>query len=116
MQFFNNRSILYKTAFILTIVPYLNCISTIGLLIYTIYFITNKQKINDLFKPIRDEVEKFKKESILKFEKNKNNFISKLNEIQGVSEKEIKFLNDNKFQDKFNKFINNIKHAINNDN
>ena len=103
----SNRSILYKTAFYSIFVPYLNIISTIGLSIYEIIFLnTNKQRINDLFKPIRDEVEKFKKESILNFEKSKNKFFSKLNDIQDISEKEIKFLNDNKFRNKFNKFIN----------
>ena len=80
------------------------------------YFKSNKSKINDLFKPIRNEVKKYKKDIFLKFEKNKNNFISKLDEFQEFSEKEIKYLNENKFQTNFKSFIGSIKDEINNGN
>ena len=48
--------------------------------------------------------------------KTKNDIISKLDEFQEFSEKEIKYLNENKFRDNFKKFIRCIKAEINNGN
>ena len=93
-----NNSILHNIMFIL-------------ISIYEL-FKSNKLKINDLFKPIRDDVGNFKKESISQFENYKNNFISKLENLQEFSEKEIKFLINNTFIEKYKGFIENIKEAI----
>ena len=111
LSFYNKNTLYYFSLFLLGFVPLLNILTAISFGIYE-RFKSNELKINDLFKPIRDDVGNFKKESISQFENYKNNFISKLENLQEFSEKEIKFLINNTFIEKYKGFIENIKEAI----
>ena len=53
---------------------------------------SNAKKISDIFNEIKELFEKMKKKIIFEYEKQRNNFLNKLNDIEQITSKEIDFL------------------------
>ena len=91
-----------------SVVGLLTALPVVGIIIYERNK-SNKEKIGDYFEEIKKNMNKIKKEYIKRIEEKKNYFISKLENTNNISEKEIEFLKNNDFKEKFEKFLSKLK-------
>ena len=110
---FSNKKSLLNNAVILSIlaipVTTLLLISAPITFPYIWHTLSNNHKISEIFAQIKKIIKDIQKQIILEFEKQRDNFISNLSDIEQITEGEISFLKQNNFHDNFKKIENFIK-------
>ena len=110
---FSNKKSLLNNAVILSIlaipVTTLILISAPITFPYIWHTLSNKYKISEIFAQIKKIIKDIQKQIILEFEKQRDNFISNLSDVEQITEGEISFLKQNNFHDNFKKIENFIK-------
>ena len=70
---------------------------------------SNEKKVSDIFNEIKEVIKDIKNKISLEFEKQEYYFISNIDDIEQITEEEIKFLKKTNFSNNFNKLITFIK-------